>query len=71
MNWDEAIKQSKKGTAFRRVETDRYRITFVRYSDGSCFKLVAFKDTGKVNYDLSRPAEKKDIEGYSDWEPSI
>lgn len=71
MHWQEAIQKSTKGTAFRRTEDTKYRHTFVRYDDGSCYRLTAFKDSGKVDYDKSRDAQLHEIEGYNDWQPSI
>lgn len=68
MHWQEAIKQSKKGTAFRKVKQDDFDVTYVRHDDGSCFKL--FARDGKVNFDKSRDAEPKEIDGFNDWLPS-
>lgn len=68
MYWQEAIKQSKKGTAIRKQKNGNHDETFVRYDDGSCFKLVA--ENGKVLYGFSKEIEPKEIEGYDDWKPS-
>lgn len=69
MNWQEAISKSKKGSATRKQKNGKWDETFLRFRDGSGYKLVA--ENGVVNYRLSTselPKEK--LDGYTDWQPS-
>jgi hypothetical protein len=68
MDWQEAISQSKKGTAMRVKSEGRMQFTYVRYDDGSCFKLVSID--GKMMLRLSGEIPREKIEGYNDWQPS-
>ncbi len=68
MHWQEAISKSKAGTATRVVKKDSRKETYIRYSDGSGYKLVS--ENGKVNFDESRIVEDYKLEGFTDWKPS-
>lgn len=68
MNWQEAIQKSKKGTATRVEENNRKRYTTIRYKDGSGFLLVG--ENMKVDFSNSREATSKELNGFTDWQPS-
>ena len=69
MNWQEAIKESKKGTATRVVNNGNgLKRIIIRYKDGSGYLLAS--KAGKVDYFLSRPAQNFEMEGFTDWQPS-
>jgi hypothetical protein len=70
MNWIEAIKASKKGTANRVVEKNGKKYTFIMYKDGSCYRSVSYLDTGKHIWNESGEAQSFEYNGFSDWEPS-
>ena len=68
MNWQEAIKESKKGTATRFEEKNGKRYTTIKYIDGSGFLLVG--GNMKVDFSNSREATSKELNGFNDWQPS-
>lgn len=68
MTWQEAIKQSPKGTAQKTEQSGLRKYTFIRYDDGSVFRLVSIMD--KVMFDLSGPHDTSVFEGMEDWEPT-
>lgn len=69
MTWQEAIKQSKRGTASRVINYDNgMKRTIIMYNDGSAFSLAS--KNGKVDYFLSRPAQDFETRGFEDWVPS-
>lgn len=68
MDWKNAIKKSKKGTAVRIIEGgDGSSRTIIKYRDGSGFCLAS--KNGKIDYFLSGPAQMTDMEGHDDWQP--
>jgi hypothetical protein len=68
MDWKVAIALSEKGTATRKQKVENRDETFIRYKDGSGFKIVAVN--GKVDFELSRTVGFKEVDGYDDWQPS-
>jgi hypothetical protein len=68
MNWEKAIKESPKGTCIREVNNGDFKITTIKYKDGSGYNLVA--SGGKMDHFLSRPATEFELEGFNDWTPS-
>lgn len=68
MNWQEAIQDSKKGTATRVEEKNGKIYTTIRYKDGSGFLLVG--ENMKVDFSNSREAMSKELNGFTDWQPS-
>lgn len=68
MDWIEAIQQSKKGTATRVEENKGKRYTTIKYKDGSGFLLVGEKM--KVDFSNSRKSTSKELNGFTDWQPS-
>ena len=74
MEWNKAIEESKKGTAFRihkenveNINANR-KITIIRYKNGTAYRLVS--ELGKVNFVLSGGAKDYEINGFTDWKPS-
>jgi len=68
MNWQEAIQESKKGTATRVEESKGKKYTTIKYKDGSGFLLVG--ENMKVDFSNSREATSKELNGFTDWKPS-
>ena len=68
MNWQEAIQKSKKGTATRFEEKNGKRYTTIKYKDGSGFLLVG--ENIKIDFNNSREATSKELNGFTDWQPS-
>ena len=68
MDWQKAISESKKGTATRRQKNGNKIETFVRYKDGSGYRLVS--ENGIVIYRLSGEVQSNKLEGFTDWQPS-
>ena len=69
MNWQDAIKESKKGSATRIIiGKDGLKRTIIKHSDGSGFCLVS--KNGVIDYFLSRLAANFEMDEYLDWEPS-
>lgn len=68
MTWYEAIEKSEKGTATRSITCGDRTYTYIRYKDGSCYRLVSVN--GVVDYNLSEEAGVGERDGYVDWEPS-
>jgi hypothetical protein len=72
MKWQEAIVQSKKGTAMRIVNEEPsggLKMTVLAYSDGSGY--ILFSKNNKVIFDKSHPTSAGELDQYEDWEPSI
>lgn len=69
MEWQTAILKSQKGTC-KRVESKEGRTTTtIKYKDGSGFILVG--ENHKVDFSNSREATSKELDGFTDWEPSL
>lgn len=68
MNWQEAIQKSKKGTAIRVEEKNDKRYTTIKYKDGSGFLMVGEKM--RVDFSNIREATSKELNGFTDWQPS-
>tara|TARA_B110001450_G_scaffold251786_1_gene272399 strand:+ start:284 stop:493 length:210 start_codon:yes stop_codon:yes gene_type:complete len=68
MNWQEAIQESKKGTATRVEESKGKKYTTIKYKDDSGFLLVG--ENMKVDFSNSREATSKELNGFTDWKPS-
>ena len=70
MYWQDAIKYSQKGTATRVKMVGYWKYTYVRYSDGSGYRMPSLD--GKVDFNRCRNLSKTsaEIEGYTDWESS-
>ena len=68
MEWQEAIQKSKSGTAKRVYYIMGKSYTTIRYNDGSGFVLIS--KNKRVDFTNSRVATTKDLEGFTDWQPS-
>ncbi len=73
MEWKEAIKESKFGSATRvhRENPNKKlnrKIRVIRHKDGSAYRLVS--EGGKVNFDLSGEALVDEYSCHYDWKPS-
>ena len=70
MNWRNAIKLSPRKTASRFEDMGKgFKKVTIKYSDGSGYVLIT-RDN-RVEFDNSREALPKELDGYNDWEPSI
>ncbi len=69
MIWREAVEESSRGSAVRRVKLDNGLIqTMIRYDDGDGYIMVAKE--GIIDYDKCRVPKKHELNGFTDWEPS-
>jgi hypothetical protein len=72
MKWQDAIAQSKKGTAIRVVDNESkggLKMTVLAYSDGSGY--ILYSRNKKVDLDKSHTTDAGELDKYEDWEPSI
>lgn len=71
MNWQRAIKLSpeKKASRFEDIGRGFKRVT-IKYPDGSGYVTIIHNNRPELNA-TGRSATSKEIDGFTDWEPSI
>lgn len=67
MKWQQAIKESKKGTATRVEIKNGKRYTTIKYDDGSGILLVG--DLSTDTFINAREATHSELIGFDDWMP--
>ena len=71
MNWNNAIKLSPIKTASRFEDMGRgFKKVTIKYPDGSGYVTITYNNRPELNA-IGRKALSKELDGFTDWEPSI